>query len=133
MASRPKDLSGEWDGAFSYPAGSGPVTPFLATLSQRGTSFTGTIIEPDLYLPGVSAEATLVGVVAGNAVDFTKTYRKAAMGYENPVDYVGRLEDKGERITGMWSLLDMNGTFEMTRRSGAKAEEERQEAVALEI
>ena len=109
------------------------MTPFLATLSQRGTTFTGTIIEPDLYLIGKSAEATLVGIIAGHAVDFTKTYRKAAWGYENPVDYVGQLVDRGERITGVWSLLDMNGTFEMSRRGGAEAEEEREEAATLDM
>ncbi len=132
MASAPIDLSGEWDGQFSYPAGNGPVTPFLATLSQRGTSFTGTIMEPDLYLGGATAEATVIGVIAGHAVDFTKTYRKATMGYENPVDYVGQLVDKGERITGVWSLLDMNGTFEMTRHGGAEAHVEREETVEIE-
>ncbi|WP_340587030.1 hypothetical protein [Erythrobacter alti] len=129
MASAPENISGQWDGQFTYPAGDGPVTPFLATITQRGTSFTGTIMEPDLYLSGNAAEATLVGVIAGYAVDFTKTYRKAAMGYENPVDYVGQLTDKGERITGVWSLLDMNGTFEMTRQRSAKAKVERKEAV----
>ena len=132
MASRPKDISGQWDGQFSYPAGGGPVTPFLATLNQRGTSFTGSIIEPDLYMTGEAAEATVVGVIAGHAVDFTKTYRKAAMGYKNPVDYVGQLMDKGERIVGVWSLLDMNGTFEMTRHRGAVAQEELEDAAAVE-
>lgn len=131
MASAPKDLSGEWDGAFTYPNGTGPVTPFLATLAQRGASFTGTIIEPDLYFAGASAQATIVGIVAGHAVDFTKTYRKATMGYENPVDYVGQLVDKGERITGVWSLLDLNGTFEMTRRGSTQAQVEREETAEV--
>ncbi|KLE33893.1 hypothetical protein [Aurantiacibacter luteus] len=58
-----------------------------------------------------------MGVVAGDAVDFTKTYARASFGYENPVDYVGQVLDDGERITGVWSLLDMNGTFEMTRHA----------------
>lgn len=117
------DISGTWDGQFAYPLGSGPDTPFVAQLSQRGCSFTGTIMEPDLYFSGEAAEATIVGVIAGDAVDFTKTYRKAAWGYENPVDYVGQLVDDGERITGVWSLLDMNGSFEMTRRSIQEAAE----------
>ncbi|KLI64168.1 hypothetical protein [Aurantiacibacter marinus] len=132
MTSRTNDLSGEWDGEFSYPAGSGPVTPFLANLNQRGTSFTGFIMEPDIHLAGNAAEATIVGVIAGDAVDFTKTYRKATRGYENPVDYVGQLLDRGERITGVWSLLHMNGTFEMTRRGGAEAEEEREAEIVVE-
>ncbi|RJY08958.1 hypothetical protein [Aurantiacibacter aquimixticola] len=122
------DLSGEWDGVFTYPGGSGPDTPFLATLRQRGNSITGTIVEPDIYGFG-SAEATLVGIVGGSGVDFTKTYRRARMGYENPVDYVGQLQDDGQRVVGMWSLLDWNGSFEMTRRSGTTATETRQAKV----
>ncbi len=125
MASMPTDLSGQWDGHFAYPAGDGPVTPFLAHLTQRGARFSGMIIEPDLYSPGASTEATLIGVISGDAVDFTKTYRKASRGYENPVDYVGQLSDGGDRISGMWSLLDMNGTFEMTRQAKAGAREQR--------
>ena len=33
--------------------------------------------------------------MAGDAVDFTKTYRKASFGYTNPVDYVGQVLDDG--------------------------------------
>lgn len=125
MPQSPGDLSGEWDGQFAYPAGDGPVTPFIATIVQRGGSFTGTILEPDLYLGGMKAEATIMGIVGGSSVDFTKTYRSASMGYENPVDYVGKLSQDCEHITGMWSLLDMNGSFEMTRRSRPLAQEKR--------
>ena len=127
------DLTGDWDGQFAYPTGRGPLTPFLATIIQRGGSFTGRIIEPDLHIPGKSAEATIVGVVAGTSVDFTKTYRKAAWGYANPVDYVGQLSNDGERITGMWSLHTMNGTFEMTRQGDAKLEVENEAEVSIEL
>lgn len=129
----PEDLSGQWDGQFAYPSGTGPLTPFLANLSQRGASFTGTIIEPDLYSPGASTEATIVGVIAGDAVDFTKTYRHASRGYENPVDYVGKLSEDGERITGVWSLLSYNGTFEMVRQGGKKVAVEREEEAEIEL
>lgn len=128
----PQDLSGQWDGQFIYPAGTGPLTPFLASIQQRGASFTGTIIEPDLYFPGASTEATIVGVISGDAVDFTKTYRKASQGYENPVDYVGQISDNGERITGVWSLLEYNGHFEMVRRASKTEAEERKADVEVD-
>lgn len=121
---RVPDLTGTWDGQFAYPAGTGPVTPFLATITQSGGNFSGSIIEPDLYRPSATTEAVIAGVVAGAAVDFTKTYRKASMGYENPVDYVGQLSEDGNRIWGVWSLLEWNGTFEMTRSESVKVEEE---------
>ncbi|ANU08493.1 hypothetical protein [Paraurantiacibacter namhicola] len=104
------------------------MTPFLARLRQKGSSLTGTISEPDLYASG-TAEATISGIVSGMSVDFTKIYRRAAAGYENPVDYVGQVLEDGARITGVWSLLHMNGTFEMVRRL---AKEEAAKAVVAE-
>lgn len=126
------DLTGQWDGTFAYPAKEGPATPFLAQLSQQDGRFTGQIIEPDLYAPGASATAEIVGIVSGGSVDFTKTYRKASRGYENPVDYVGQLSDDGNRITGVWSLLHMNGTFEMTREAAAEIADDRVESVEID-
>ncbi|MEL1249590.1 hypothetical protein [Aurantiacibacter gilvus] len=126
------DLSGQWDGEFSYPAGEGPVTPFVATLVQRGNSVTGNISEPDLHLPGATAEATFVGVVTGEAVDFTKTYRKVVWGYVHPVDYVGQIREKGNVIAGVWSLLDMNGRFEMRRHATRELAEEREAEIEIE-
>ena len=123
----PSDLSGEWDGRFSYPAGKGPETPFRASIEHTSNHFTGTIEEPDLHGAGSAALATIVGVCSGGSVDFTKTYRRAAWGYENPVDYVGQISGDGMRSAGMWSLHDMNGRFEMIRRAKAKREEERLE------
>lgn len=127
MAFDPSDLSGEWDGRFSYPGGRGPETPFRARIDQADQRFTGTIEEPDLYLSGGSALATIVGISSAGSVDFTKTYRRAAQGYENPVDYVGQVSADGMRVAGVWSLLDMNGQFEMVRRAKVKREEGRVE------
>lgn len=102
------------------------MTPFVATLVQRGNSVTGNISEPDLHLSGATAEATLVGVVTGEAVDFTKTYRKVIWGYVHPVDYVGQIREKGNVISGVWSLLHMNGRFEMRRHGARELVEERE-------
>ena len=131
MASKAQDLTGRWDGKFAYPAGRGPPTPFRAVITQSGNGFSGLIDEPDLYRRGQAMEAEIVGVLAGRSVDFTKTYVGGGWGYENPVDYVGELSADADRITGVWSLLDMNGTFEMVRRLAAGAEEVREAEVAL--
>lgn len=50
---------------------------------------------------------------SGRSVDFTKIYIDPPQGYENPVDYVGQMSRDGMTVTGMWSLAEMNGTFEM--------------------
>ncbi|MBH5323222.1 hypothetical protein [Aurantiacibacter sediminis] len=126
------DLSGQWDGHFDYPAGAGPSTAFLANIQHKGGRITGTIIEPDLYSGAAPAEARIVGVAAGQNIDFTKTYTRASRGYENPVDYVGQLSGDGNRITGMWSIYEMNGTFEMTRQIDIEESVERKETVEIE-
>ena len=107
-------ISGEWHGTFRYPAGGGPDTPFLATITDRAGQLAGTIIEPNEFRPE-TAQATLRGHRSGTAVDFTKTYRAAGPEYATPVDYVGQLSDDGTRIVGMWSLLQWDGSFEMFR------------------
>lgn len=60
-------------------------------------------------------EAFLTGHCAGRSVDFIKIYSDNSAGYQDAVDYVGQLSAEGEAVTGVWSLLDMDGTFEMFR------------------
>ena len=81
-------------------------------------------MEPDHYRPMEIITARIVGHRDGRAVDFTKTYINPARGYENPVDYVGRMSEDGEVIAGMWSLFEMNGTFEMRREASVDTHEE---------
>lgn len=122
MAGEKNDLSGRWDGTFQYPQGAGAATPFCAVIDEVKGSFSGTIIEPDIYNPLATLEAGITGHRAGRAVDFTKIYRNAQTGYENPVDYVGQLSADGTCISGMWSLLEWNGTFEMIRETAIELE-----------
>lgn len=115
-------IAGSWDGLFSYPACFGPPTPFVASLTETGGHVTGTVIEPRVFGAAGTIEASLSGHRSGQSVDFTKTYRHPPPGYENPVDYVGRLSEDGSRIEGVWSVLDLDGTFEMTRDIAAEPE-----------
>ena len=123
------DLSGEWDGHFDYPAGLGPSTPFIAVIAHEGSGLSGTITEPDLYTDAAPAEAAIEGIVSSGTVDFTKTYRQACEGYETPVDYTGRILDDGTRIMGHWSVVEMTGTFEMTKREERAAARSREDAL----
>lgn len=113
------DLTGQWSGEYSYPGLIGPTTPFLATLAEGGGRLTGTIIEPDTVTGTPVIEAKVVGIRAGHNVDFTKTYgRSASESYDTPVDYVGTLSGDGNTVAGVWSLLDLDGQFEMRREDG---------------
>ena len=107
-----------------------PTTPFLADIIEEAGAFSGSTIEPDLY-GGASANARIVGHRSGRSVDFTKTYRSGEAGYHNPVDYVGQVSEDGLTITGVWSLKDWNGTFEMTREAGLEVAIEEREAVEV--
>ncbi len=51
MAESKLNLSGLWLGSYSYPAGFGPTTPFLASLSDQDGSLSGTIVEPNTIAP----------------------------------------------------------------------------------
>jgi hypothetical protein len=124
------NITGEWHGTYRYPAGAGPDTPFLATITDRDGELVGTIIEPNEFRPE-TAHATLRGHRFGASVDFTKTYRAAGPEYDTPVDYVGRLSDDGTRIVGVWSLLEWDGSFEMFRDIAASPDVEVETSAAL--
>ena len=104
-------------GSFSYPAGQGPTTPFLAKLEDQDGSLSGSMIEPNTVgLSSDELEAMISGSRQGRAVDFTKTY-DGASDAAHAVDYVGRVSADGNTISGVWSLAEMDGTFEMHREA----------------
>ena len=111
------NLSGLWMGSYSYPGGWGPTTPFLARLEDHDGRLSGTIMEPNMIGPSSDTlEAVLSGSRDGQSVDFTKLY-DGASDAAHAVDYVGRLSGDGNSIAGMWSLHDLDGTFEMHREA----------------
>jgi len=113
-------LTGQWSGEFSYPRHIGPTTPFLARIEDRSGRLTGSIIEPDTVSGGPTIEAILSGSRHESGVDFTKVYGPPwPFGYEEPVDYVGQVSSDGNTISGVWSMLDLDGTFEMRREPDA--------------
>jgi len=117
MAEQRINLSGLWLGSYSYPSGLGPTTPFLASLQDHDGALSGTILEPNTI--GRSSDqlgAIISGSRSGTAVDFTKVY-DAESDAAHAVDYVGRLSADGNTITGVWSLQDLDGTFEMHREA----------------
>ena len=131
----PHNLSGLWMGSYAYPGGVAPTTPFLARIEDLDGRFSGTTMEPDNVTGGEGLEADIAGHRQGNAVDFTKTYRTGNSEFFEPIDYVGRLSADGNSVTGVWSLQEMNGTFEMFREAvwEEEAEEEASVVVPLEI
>jgi len=126
MSHNSLDMSGTWDGVFTYPQNALPTTPFLAQILERAGMFSGQTQEPDLY-SSKAAKAVLIGHRAGRAVDFTKTYDHHDKGYSSPVDYVGQLSDDGGTVTGSWTMQEWSGTFEMIRQSTIEVGDQREE------
>jgi hypothetical protein len=115
MSADALNMTGLWEGTFSYPAYQGPTTPFVARITEEGGALSGTIMEPNMI--GRSSdelEAILLGTRNGRSVDFTKTY-DGASDAAHAVDYVGQLSDSGELVTGVWSLAEFDGNFQMRR------------------
>ena len=128
--SRKTNLSGLWIGSYSYPGGAGPTTPFLASLEDHGGTLRGTILEPNTM--GRSSEqlgAVIHGSRSGSSVDFTKTY-DGESDAAHAVDYVGKLSGDGNTISGVWSLAQTDGTFEMHREAVWEEEAETEAAVS---
>ena len=125
------DMSGLWEGAFAYPAYQGPTTPFVASIEESEGTLTGTIMEPNtMGWSSEELEAVLNGARNGRSVDFTKAY-DGSSDAAHAVDYVGQLSDDGNLVTGVWSLAELDGTFEMRRSASLEEMLEAEEEVAL--
>ena len=70
----PKNLTGVWNGLYSYA--SGLSVSFVATLIDSGRAFSGATHEPNVL--GTSSGSTLTAFLAGGcndrAITFVKTY-----------------------------------------------------------
>ena len=116
------DLSGLWNGLFSYAPGRGrePVA-FSAALTERDGWIEGSTSEIGEAgeARGETLAATLQGRRAGLSVTFLKTYDKAFRGYD-AVQYVGEVRNDGEEIAGKWTVPgSWSGAFLMIRSGPA--------------
>jgi hypothetical protein len=124
------DLTGVWDGEYSYARHLSP-TRFTAVVLDLGGAFSGTVYETPPDGPGAGKErsAWIEGSRGGRQVSFVKTYEVAKGAVKNPVRYEGTLDADGVQITGTWRInAGWTGSFVMTRpeRSQAAAEEKRE-------
>lgn len=129
MGAGSHDLTGKWDGVFSYPnvPEAGPTTPFLATISDMGGVIKGEVIEPH-ETGGGTAHSTILGQRIGTSVHFSKNYHDAGWEYQATVEYFGTLSDDGDTIVGEWRIKHWRGPFEMVRET-TRSEEVADEAM----
>ncbi|WP_425229079.1 hypothetical protein [Sphingomonas sp.] len=124
-----RDLTGRWDGIFSYPRLL-PPNGFAATLAECDGTLTGEVEErsDDAGDPGAAIAALIDGERIGSTVRFTKRY-DAANRAHYAVGYAGTLADDGDEITGEWTIPGLwSGSFIMIRTPGPYAVVEREAA-----
>lgn len=115
IAANANDLTGVWNGLYSYP--DGRSVAFVATVIEHGRALSGATHEPcqDGRAPGGTLHATLAGSREGGAVAFRKTYDGTVPGY-GTVDYAGSLNAEATEIEGRWTIAGMwSGKFLMIR------------------
>jgi hypothetical protein len=116
---RGEDLSGFWDGLYSYPRVLAPVS-FVADLKETGEWLTGATRETAASgsATGQNLSATLQGRRSGSSVKFLKLYDGSVPGFDS-VAYEGNVSADGTEIDGRWTAIgNWSGTFLMIRSQG---------------
>jgi len=115
MQADAQNLTGVWNGLYSYP--DGRSVTFVATLIDSGSTLSGSTHEPCVggHCPSATLFATLMGGRSGSAVSFRKTYEAAGPRW-GTVNYEGRLNADATEIEGRWSIPGVwSGKFMMIR------------------
>jgi hypothetical protein len=122
----PLNLSGQWQGRFSYATDNREPVSFAATLSEHDSRLNGEIEETGAVADaaGRALHATLQGRRLGRAIKFLKVYAGSFHRYGS-VQYEGEINDDATEIAGWWTVPgSWSGRFVMTRsKSPAKADE----------
>lgn len=111
---RPPELSGTWEGTYSYANGNPLPVSFTFAATFDSSRIGGTFMEPHTIgsdtLPTQSA--TVEGRYEGTEVRFSKRYPNVP-----PIEYEGTLDPATRTIEGRWRRENFQGTFQMTRRT----------------
>ena len=111
------DFQGKWQGVYEY--NSGVQVKFEAEIQQSGSAISATISEPDTFAGGTALSSTIAGVVEGNSLKFTKTY-KGLPRQPPPVQYLGHAN--GNQVAGGWQInAETAGQFSMTKLGESNA------------
>jgi hypothetical protein len=120
MAEVSLNLSGVWQGRYSYPSNR-PAVPFTATLSEIDSWLSGAIEEKGTSRDsiGLTLTATVQGRRTGRSVTWLKLYDGALRTYD-AVNYQGEINEDATEISGRWSIPgNWSGTFLMIRPMAA--------------
>jgi hypothetical protein len=112
----PLDMTGSWQGLFSWPGRDEPVA-FLASVTETAGQISGVMQELGLIADPACEMlvAMLEGERHGSMVHFVKTYDGTG-GVTHVVEHQGALTKDGSQMTGDWLIHRVAvGRFLMTR------------------
>jgi hypothetical protein len=115
MATDAQNLTGVWQGLYTYP--NSESVSFVATLIDSGGALSGSTHEPCAATVAASGTlyATLAGSRSGSAVTFRKTYDGKVPRF-HAVDYAGTLNAEATEVEGRWVIRGVwSGKFLMIR------------------
>jgi hypothetical protein len=115
MSADARNLTGVWQGLYTYP--DGESVSFVATLIDSGGALSGSTHEPcaATVSAGGVLYATLAGTRSGSAVAFRKTY-DGRVARCRAVDYAGTLNAEATEVEGRWVIRGVwSGKFLMIR------------------
>ncbi|MGB6175002.1 MAG: hypothetical protein WBF43_01390 [Methylocella sp.] len=113
----PLNLSGQWQGRFSYATNKREPVSFVAALSEHDSRLNGEIEETGAVADaaGQTLHATVQGRRLGRSVKFLKVYRDSFHRYGS-VQYEGEVNDDATEIAGWWTVPgSWSGRFVMIR------------------
>jgi hypothetical protein len=129
MSADAQNLTGVWQGLYTYP--DGESVTFVATLIDSGGALSGSTHEPcsDAAVASGTLYATLAGTRGGGVVAFRKTYDGGLPRYR-AVDYAGTLNAEATEVEGRWTIPGIwSGTFLMIRPARKEESVERKAAL----
>ena len=106
-------LTGAWTGRYEYTDGRDGVD-FTQELTFSQGLISGFVSEPNTFGDSTSKNlyATFLGTVAGNTIEWLKTYDGTA-GVSHSVKYSGTLDRAAKSIEGRWSIDGVTGPFKL--------------------
>ena len=128
MGANAQNLTGVWQGLYTYP--NGESVSFVATLVDSSGALSGSTHEPCARAVSSSGTlyATLAGSRSGSAVAFRKIYDGNVPHYR-AVDYAGTLNADATEVEGRWVIRGVwSGKFLMIRPARKEESVERKVA-----
>ena len=127
------NLSGRWQGQYSYVGRRKDPGPFSAKLSESNSWLDGLIEEIGTAgeVKGRPLAATVQGRRTGRSVTWIKIYHGGFRLYD-AVQYAGEVSEDGQEIEGNWTIHGNSaGRFLMLRQSGGTTAAKRRTAVKV--